>query len=169
MSKSLNPYNCPVPKNQQPLYEYNALKSTLDFTWTQKNNKEFLSIVIQIFLIFLIIWTLILTNNHSSENFTFKQNVIIWNSSSLCTSIIITRYYLGWSYIYNRLMQGSITYEESGWYDGQVWSKTTEMLLQDRLVGTYEVLPTLQRLKHCIYFFILFIVIGLLVFKYIIK
>lgn len=167
MSKSLN--NCPVPKDQQPLYEYNTIKSTIDFTWTHSNSKQFTYTTIQIFIVFTMIWSALLSNHQLSENFTFKHGLIIFNSSSLCTMLILTRYYLGWNYIYNRLMQASITYEESGWYDGQIWVKTTQMLLQDRLIGTYEVLPTLQRLKVFIYLFILFIVLGLFVFKYIIK
>jgi hypothetical protein len=44
-------------------------------------------------------------------------------------------------------MNASVNYEESGWYDGQTWIKTNEILIQDRLVGSYEVLPVLKRLK----------------------
>ncbi len=38
-------------------------------------------------------------------------------------------------------------YEESGWYDGQIWIKTPEMLTKDRLIGTYYVIPLLKRIK----------------------
>ena len=55
--------------------------------------------------------------------------------------------YLAWKYVYQRLMNSTITYEESGWYDGQTWVKTNEILLQDKLVGTYEVLPIIDRLR----------------------
>ena len=44
-------------------------------------------------------------------------------------------------------MNATVTYEESGWYDGQTWVKTNEVLIQDRLVGTYEVLPIIDRLR----------------------
>jgi hypothetical protein len=44
-------------------------------------------------------------------------------------------------------MEATIAYEESGWYDGQVWIKPPEVLLQDRLIGTYEILPGLLRLQ----------------------
>ncbi len=47
-------------------------------------------------------------------------------------------------------MNSTITYEESGWYDGQTWVKTNEILLQDTLVGTYEVLPIMYRLRTVI-------------------
>ena len=57
------------------------------------------------------------------------------------------RLYLAWLYIYDRLMNASVTYEESGWYDGQTWIKTNEVLIQDRLIGVYEVLPILEKLQ----------------------
>jgi hypothetical protein len=44
-------------------------------------------------------------------------------------------------------MNATVSYEESGWYDGQTWVKTNEILIQDRLVGTYEVLPVMARLR----------------------
>jgi hypothetical protein len=44
-------------------------------------------------------------------------------------------------------MNATITYEESGWYDGQTWIKTNEVLIQDRLIGVYEVFPILKKLQ----------------------
>ena len=44
-------------------------------------------------------------------------------------------------------MEATVPYEESGWYDGQVWIKPPEILLQDRLIGTYEIYPGLKRLE----------------------
>jgi hypothetical protein len=56
-------------------------------------------------------------------------------------------------------MEATVPYEESGWYDGQIWIKPPEILLQDRLIGTYEIYPGLQRLqKTVVFFFILLLV-----------
>lgn len=38
-------------------------------------------------------------------------------------------------------------YEETGWYDGQVYVKDPEMLARDRLLGTYTVRPIVERLR----------------------
>ncbi len=38
-----------------------------------------------------------------------------------------------------RLLSATVEYEETGWYDGQVWVKTPQMLMRDRLLGTYQV------------------------------
>jgi len=48
-------------------------------------------------------------------------------------------------------MNATIAYEESGWYDGQIWIKTNEVLIQDRLIGVYEVLPIMDRLRRIIF------------------
>jgi hypothetical protein len=57
-------------------------------------------------------------------------------------------------------MEATVPYEESGWYDGQVWIKPPEILLQDRFIGTYEIYPGLQRLeKTFVFLLILFVVV----------
>lgn len=67
--------------------------------------------------------------------------------ASLFLCLVLLRLYLGWAYISSRLSDGTVFYEESGWYDGQTWSKPLEVQTQDRLVVTYEVQPLLKRLK----------------------
>lgn len=54
-------------------------------------------------------------------------------------------------------MEATVAYEESGWYDGQVWVKPPEILLQDRLIGTYEIYPGLQRLEKLLFFFLFYL------------
>lgn len=160
---------CPVPKSQQPLYEYNSLKGSTEFSWTQSNTFEFLKVIILMCCILFTIWGFILWNRNVPANFTIKQFLLITNINNISVLIILIRYYLSWNYIYARLAQATITYEESGWYDAQTWVKPTQMLIQDRLIGSYEVLPIIQRLKRSITFFMLLIILGLLIFEFIIK
>lgn len=47
----------------------------------------------------------------------------------------------------DRLMTATLEYEETGWYDGQIFVKPPEILARDRLVGTYEARPVLARLR----------------------
>lgn len=56
--------------------------------------------------------------------------------------------YLGWAYVGNRLLSATVEYEETGWYDGQMWVKTAEVLARDRLLGSFSVKPALSRLKY---------------------
>ena len=39
--------------------------------------------------------------------------------------LLLVRQWLGWTFVLRRLLAESIEYEESGWYDGQIWEKTT--------------------------------------------
>ncbi|KAK4584815.1 hypothetical protein RGQ29_022486 [Quercus rubra] len=63
-------------------------------------------------------------------------------------SLIVLRIYLGWSYVGDRLLSAVIPYEESGWYDGQMWVKPPEVLARDRLLGSYKVKPVIKFLKQ---------------------
>jgi hypothetical protein len=85
----------------------------------------------------------------SSFSFTNNKYFFIYSSLAGIAIVIVlcSRLYLGWQYIYSRLMEATVPYEESGWYDGQVWIKPPEVLLQDRLIGTYDVYPGLLRLQ----------------------
>jgi len=47
-----------------------------------------------------------------------------------------------------RLLSATVFYEESGWYDGQLWIKTAEIMTKDRLVGLYELNPCMTRISY---------------------
>jgi hypothetical protein len=61
--------------------------------------------------------------------------------------LILTRIYLGWRYVRDRLEAEQVIYEETGWYDGQRWPKPAPELNRDRLISTYEVRPVIQRVQ----------------------
>lgn len=74
--------------------------------------------------------------------------------------IAVARLYLGWAYIRRRLFATKIFYEESGWYDGQMWEKNPEMLDQDRLIAVYEVQPILWRMQLTLGIIALLVFLG---------
>ena len=145
--------NCPVPFDQQPLNEYLQLKKSCFFSWSTYNIKKYIYIISIIFLFLFIIFGFILY--FFLLKFINLYKLIILNFliiDSILFSIFI-RLYLGWSYIFKRLLSSTIFYEESGWYDGQIWIKTAEDLTRDRLLGLYEIMPLLNRIKYtCIIF-----------------
>jgi hypothetical protein len=61
---------------------------------------------------------------------------------------LLSRQWLGWTYIRRRLMSESVDYEESGWYDGQVWEKPLAWRQRDLLVARHQVAPVLGRLHR---------------------
>ena len=144
---------CPVPFDQQPLNEFYALKSSCFFSFFGFKLRQYIYSVLVICFIATCLFTpLILVNiNFSWDVFVLDEFFCI----IALLSLTLTRLYLGWSYVVYRLFSATIFYEESGWYDGQIWIKTPEMLTKDRLIGTYYVLPLLQRIKWT------FIILGI--------
>lgn len=139
---------CPVPYDQQPINEYASLKQSCFFAWSTFNASYY---VMSIWIIFSVLFVICLPVSFSLVS--TKQNLVevfILNSILVTGFIlaIFTRLYLGWSYIVKRLVSASVFYEESGWYDGQIWVKTVDSLTKDRLIGTYEVRPLISRIQY---------------------
>jgi hypothetical protein len=59
--------------------------------------------------------------------------------STILVGLVLLRLYLGWIYVYDRLQSEKVFYEESGWYDGQIWTKTAAILTRDRLIVSYQI------------------------------
>ena len=153
-------YICPVPKEQRPLNEYKKIKEFNNFIWCINGKAIYVRSLLYMFIASFILSSLLLMVSSFSVT-----NIKYFFIYSLIGSIIIMiflclRSYLGWHYIYNRLMEATVPYEESGWYDGQIWIKPPEVLIQDRLIGTYEIYPGLSRLYLTLIFLsVLFFVI----------
>ena len=148
--------SCPVPIEQQPIYEYNNLKKSLFFFWTTEDLKSYFTKILTITISNYIFIEALLTGSNSNELNKFNHLNI---TSLLVDSILIVlfiRIYLGWEYIYNRLKKATVTYEESGWYDGQVWIKTPEILVKDRLLADYVLLPIIKRVKITLMILVIF-------------
>ena len=144
---------CPVPFDQQPLNEFYALKSSCFFSFFGFKLKKYLyRISIVCFISAVLFSPLILWNKSFSLNLFILEESFC---SILLLGLMLLRLYLGWSYVLYRLFSATVFYEESGWYDGQIWIKTPEILTKDRLIGTYYVLPLLQRVRYT------FMVLGL--------
>ena len=149
-------YLCPVPQDQRPLNEYKKLKESNNFFWCIQDKYTYFQSLSTIFVSsFLFSALLFVISSFSLNNikYFFVYSIV---TGLVIVTVICLRSYLGWQYIYSRLMEATVPYEESGWYDGQIWIKPPEILLQDRLIGTYEIYPGLQRLqKTVIFLFIL--------------
>lgn len=139
---------CPIPFDQQPLNEYAQLKQLILFDWSAQPLYSFIKKLLAIFLLLIIITSstsLIIHNKYTLFNISNIYSSAIF--ATLTIELIIIRLYLGWSYILKRLLSATVFYEESGWYDGQLWIKPSDILIQDRLVGIYQVMPIIRTLK----------------------
>nr|YP_010903691.1 hypothetical protein REP92_pgp084 [Hypnea wynnei]WCH56543.1 hypothetical protein [Hypnea wynnei] len=150
---------CPVPFDQQPLNEYLALKKSCFFAWSVLSLNKYMNTVFSIFILsltFIIPVTWILFYNKMSLLYVFFYSILAVN---IIFILLFIRLYLGWSYIVKRLLSATVFYEESGWYDGQIWIKTVDILTKDRLIGLYEINPYIKRIKYslllCVFLFLL--------------
>lgn len=139
--------NCPVPTEQQPLNEYEELKSSWLFRDCTLNWSEYIT---KIALIWGLSWLIagpVAAASFAPHKLTAQFLLCSAAGASVGVILVLVRLYLGWSYIRDRLMSPIIFYEESGWYDGQTWTKPHEVLTRDRLIVTYSIKPILQRLQ----------------------
>lgn len=156
----LTPYKeCPVPENQQPRNEYNLLRKSYFFAFTTLSFTQYLSKLIRILFVILIISSFLISAcvDLWSNPFDFLFITIIF--SNIIIIFILLRTYLGWSYISKRLLSATIVYEESGWYDGEIWIKTPVEIAQDRLVAQYTIKPILKRIQISTQFLLLSIIL----------
>ena len=161
----MNESKCPVPKEQQPTNEFIELSKSNIFSWP-KTKKSLLLVLIKFwagsFIIFLVI---------SSGSIYFKSSllkyVLLSFFSSLSIPLLISiRLYLGGNHVFNRLMSERVEYEESGWYDGQVWIKPLVLKEKESLIASIEVKPILKNLIQIFSIFSVLALSGTLIFQY---
>jgi len=139
---------CPVPSEQQPLNEYEELKSSGFFRSCTLNWREYITKLAWIWGLWWLVAGPIAAASFAPHKYTAQFILCGAAAASVGVVLAVVRLYLGWSYVYNRLVSPTIFYEESGWYDGQTWTKPKEVLTRDRLIVTYQVQPILQRLQR---------------------
>jgi hypothetical protein len=141
---------CPVPLEQQPLNEYESLRAAWFFRWATLDWQGYLQCLLWVWL---PSW--LLAGPIAAASFKPTRHplaFLLWASlgAFLLLLLVLSWLYLGWGYVRDRLVKTTISYEESGWYDGQQWAKPPEMLTRDRLIVTYQVQPILRRLQWSI-------------------
>lgn len=139
--------SCPVPSEQQPINEYEALKSAWLFRNCAANWREYATLIAWIFSISCSIAFPVSAVSFPPHKHFFQFLIGGVAGASIGVVLVLVRLYLGWSYIRDRLFSPVTFYEESGWYDGQTWTKPEEILARDRLIVTYQIQPVLRRLQ----------------------
>ena len=162
----MNEFKCPVPREQQPTNEYIELSKSLFFSWP-KTKKSLILVLIKFwvgtFVIFLVI---------SSGSIYFKTSllkyILLSFFSSLSIPLLISiRLYFGWKHVFERLTSERVEYEESGWYDGQVWIKPLVLKEKESLIASIEVKPILKNLIQIFSIISVLALSGILLFQYI--
>jgi hypothetical protein len=156
---------CPVPTEQQPINEYQELQESWFFRWGTLDLRGY---IMKLACVWVGSW--LIAGPVAAASFAPKRYMIQFllcgtAGAGVFLALTLLRLYLGWSYVRDRLLQETIFYEESGWYDGQTWTKPPEILTRDRLIVAYQIQPILQRLKRTFTILVLFVFGGGLIWN----
>ena len=161
----MSEFKCPVPKEQQPTNEFIELSNSKIFSWP-KSKKIFSIILIKFWLVTFILFLLISSGSIYFKTFLLKY-IFLSLLSSLSIPLLITiRLYLGWNHIFKRLNSEKVEYEESGWYDGQIWIKPLNLKEKESLIASVEVKPILKNLTQISSCILIIVLSGILIFQY---
>ena len=161
----MNESKCPVPREQQPTNEFIELSKSKIFSWP-KTKKSLITVLVKFWLGAFILFIVI-----SSGSIYFKTNllkyILLSFFSSLSIPLLISiRLYLGWNHVFKRLASERVEYEESGWYDGQVWIKPLVLKEKESLIASIEVKPILKNLIQIFSIISTLALMGILLFQY---
>ena len=161
----MSEFTCPVPKEQQPTNEFIELSKSKIFSWPK--SKKLLSIIlIKFWIVTFILFLLIASGSIYFKTFLLKY-ILLSLLSSLSIPLLITmRLYLGWNHIFKRLNSEKVEYEESGWYDGQIWIKPLNLKEKESLIASVEVKPILKNLTQISSCILIIVLSGILIFQY---
>ena len=161
----MNNSKCPVPKEQQPTNEFLELSNSKFFA-LGKTIKKFSMILISIWLVAFLLFLVISTGSTYFNIYLLKYIFLSFFGSLSAPLLITIRLLLGWNHIYKRLTSSIIEYEESGWYDGQIWIKPIDLKEKENLIASIEVKPILKNLTQAVSTIISLILIGILISQY---
>ena len=161
----MNQSKCPVPTEQQPTNEFIELSKSKIFSWPKTKKSLILTLMkfwVGAFVLFLVI---------SSGSVYFRTSLLKYILLSFFSSLSIPlfisiRLYLGWNHIFKRLISEKVEYEESGWYDGQVWEKPLVLKEKESLIASIEVKPILKNLIQIFSIISVLALSGILIFQY---
>ena len=160
----MNETKCPVPREQQPTNEFIELSKSIFFSWP-KTKSSLISVLVKFWIGAFILFFIISSGSIYFKTFILKY-ILISLFSSLSIPLLITiRLYLGWNHVFKRLTSEKVEYEESGWYDGQVWIKPLVLKEKESLIASIEVKPILNNLIQIISIILIFALSGILLYQ----
>ena len=158
----MNNIICPVPQDQRPLNEFNSIRNSWINSWPLLEKKFFYRKLILSWIFITPISLIISYGSDYLKNNILELTLISITSALLFPLLLLSRQWLSWLYIYKRLNSENIEYEESGWYDGQVWEKPIGWRVKDLLIAQHQIKPILNHLEKIILTSILIILASLI-------
>ena len=162
---TMNESKCPVPKEQQPINEYIELSKSKIFSWP-KTKKSLILVLFKFWIGSFVLFIIISSGSIYFETSTLKYVLLSFFSSLSVPILISIRLYLGWNHVFKRLISERVEYEESGWYDGQVWMKPLVLKEKESLIASIEVKPILNNIIQIFSIISVLALSGILLFQY---
>lgn len=138
---------CPVPLDQQPLQEYQALRDSWFYQWPALSWGAYGRRLLLAAGLGALVAIPVAAASFDPGRQPWLFGCAAVAGAAVLPSLLLLQLYLGWQYVRQRLASRTIVYEESGWYDGRTWEKPPLVLAQERLVSRYQVEPLLRRLQ----------------------
>ena len=159
----MNDSKCPVPREQQPTNEYIELSKSIIFSWP-KTKKSLIFVLIKFWLGAFALFIIISSGSVYFKTSLLKYILLSFFGSLSIPFLISLRLYLGWNHVFKRLTSERVEYEESGWYDGQIWIKPLVLKEKESLIASNEVKPILKNLIQVFSIISVLALAGILLF-----
>ncbi len=159
----MNDIACPVPFDQRPINEFNHISNSLIISWPLLDKNIFFRRLVFSWVLILPIMLTISGGSIYLQNNTYILIIIASTTALILPILILTRQWLSWKYIFRRLKSVNIEYEESGWYDGQIWKKPIEWRTRDLLIAQHEVQPIITNVEKLIFISTLLLLTGIFI------
>ncbi|MEO1621506.1 MAG: CGLD27 family protein [Cyanobacteria bacterium J06632_3] len=145
--KSYKSVRCPVPADQVPIKEYESMSESWFYSWGARDFRGYLVPIISLWLLSWVVVGPMAAVSFVPAKMPPQFVISATLGALLLPTLALVQLYIGWCHVCDRLAQQSVPYEESGWYDGQVWEKPEEVFNRDRLIADYQVKPIIHRLQ----------------------
>ncbi|MFM1799771.1 MAG: hypothetical protein RLZZ117_2049 [Cyanobacteriota bacterium] len=151
---------CPVAPEQLPLEEYRQLERSWFFRWPARGTRDLIQSLLVSWVAALPLGLLVASGSWSLRHHWPQLTIAALSVTLVLPLLLLLRQWLGWSHLHRRLCSEQVEYEESGWYDGQVWEKPLAWRQRDLLVAQHQVGPVLRRLRRGILWILLLMGLG---------
>ncbi|HEY9889892.1 MAG TPA: CGLD27 family protein [Candidatus Obscuribacterales bacterium] len=139
---------CPVPPEQLPINQYEDMRDSWFYRWGSLGWGAFLKPVVILWGLSWLITGPMVGASYAPARYPVPFGLLAAAAALVLPMLALAQLYVGWLHVGQRLHQAAVPYEESGWYDGQVWQKPEDILNRDRLIMDYQVKPILQRVRN---------------------
>ena len=161
----MNKTICPVPLEQRPLNEFNSIRNSWIISWPLLEKSIFYRKLLHSWIFITPVTFIISYGSNYLKNNIFDLTLISLTASLMFPLLLLSRQWLSWIYIYKRLNSENIEYEESGWYDGQIWEKPIEWREKELLIAQHEVKPIINEIIKALFLTLVLVSIGTIIYN----